>query len=1002
MHDQRVFVGERSSALNAHGRFRTCSRRFPESVVALGVAALGVVALGLSACSSPASTPGGDSALADGPKGEGAYDLRARDLGDSRGPGDLGDLGDGAPSEVAPCGKDSCRNGRQDCGEADVDCGGACASCAATKADVYVDPLLGTDQGDGSRARPYRTLPRARDAVRLLRKATPGRQTPLIVALRGGTYWLDKTLEILPEDSGTAASPTVYRAFVGETPRVSGGRQLTGWKVDAQGRWHLTVPEVVSAKWVFTQLWVDGKRRWRPRLPKKGHYFIHRKVVPLGTTGGKDNRFGFRGAEIRHDWHRLGDVEVLAWHQWTISRLRIASVDPAKRVVGFTGTTHCTAAFCQLRPGWRYLVENVREALTEPGEWYLDAATGELTYLPMPGEKVAHVEIIAPRVEHLLSVGDASATPASTASHVTFEGISFAHTHWATPKVGYSSPQSEATLTAAITITNAHDIVLRGCTIAHTGAWAVHLGMGSDHDKVTSSTLTDLGAGGIRIGHRDHLSDETKVAQYHTISDDLITTGGRMHPAGVGVLITHGAHNTVEHNDIADFYYSGISVGWRWDYSPSNAHHNLIGYNHVHHIGQGVLSDMGGIYTLGISPGTRIHHNIFHDISRNRYGGWGIYFDQASSDIVADFNVVYDTQDTPFHLHFGEKDTLRNNIFVATRTAVLRRSKAETRQTLTVGHNILVTTDKDAQGGLWTDKRYFFDKNLYWRRGGGALLFGGGSFAAWQAMGQDVHSKIADPHFVDPKAFVDPLARDFRVAAGSPAVALGILPVDVTKAGRLSKPRSDDLPAMPRAFPAATGTFPIDIDFEEMVANTSPTIGELHPGDGSGGLKVTTQTAAHGTKQSLLLEDAANNTQAYDPHYVLKTTHGEGMYRLRFSLRFETGAKAMIEARDWRQNPYLVGPSLRIAADGKLSVGGQILATLLPGKWIDVEILVGLGTKATGTFTLSLTPAGGNKQVFAGLACGDAFFGYLGWFGFVSLSTTHTTFFIDEIKDAVL
>mgnify|MGYP003341996828 CR=1 FL=1 len=276
---------------------------------------------------------------------------------------------------------------------------------ATLAADVHLSPH-GDDAADGSAERPVATLRRALDRVREVRASDPDRRTPIEILVAEGRYELAEPVVVGPDDSGTAVSPTVVRAAAGTRPIFSGGRLIRGWRVasaaDGQPRWTVELPEVRAGGWNFSQLFVNDQRRFRPVLPASGWHTIAGTLDPSPAAVGKGHdRFAFSGDDLRADWANLGDVEVVAVHQWTMSRLPIAKVaplenDPATRVVTFAGHTRGVWDWCSFPKGNRFLVENVREAIGAPGSWYLDRPTGVLTYCPLPGETPDSAIVIAP------------------------------------------------------------------------------------------------------------------------------------------------------------------------------------------------------------------------------------------------------------------------------------------------------------------------------------------------------------------------------------------------------------------------------------------------------------------------------------------------------------------------------------------------------------------------------------------------------------------------------
>jgi len=475
-------------------------------------------------------------------------------------------------------------------------------------------------------------------------------------------------------------------------------------------------------------------------------------------------RFGYAGQDIKR-WRNLGDVEVMALTRWIENRLPIARVDTKRQIVTFDRHSRYALVEDRDRRGTEYWVENVFEALNTAGQWYLDRAKGRLYYLPKRGEKMSNASVIAPRLPQLLRV---AGTSKRRAKHLKFEGLVFAHAEWDLPEGWACSNQAANEVPGAVYLERAQDCVFSNCAVEHVGGYGIEIGEGCMDVTVRRCRITDLGAGGVKVWHG---SRRAKV------SDCEIAHGGRLFPSAVGVLIGHSPGNQIVHNHIHDFHYTGISVGWVWGYTESDAVGNIVEWNHVHDIGHGLLSDMGGIYTLGVSPGTRIRYNCFHDVNCRRYGGWCIYTDEGSTDILIEKNLAYRCNGAPFHQHYGCDNVIVNNIFAFGKESQIERSRIEEHSSFHFERNIVYFDRGELLGRNWKLPQSTFERNLYFHAAGKPLTFGGRSWEEWRALGMDKGSVIADPGFQAPKN------GDFGLRRGSPAGKIGFERFDLSKAG---------------------------------------------------------------------------------------------------------------------------------------------------------------------------------------------------------------------------
>jgi hypothetical protein len=532
----------------------------------------------------------------------------------------------------------------------------------------------GDDLADGSAAHPVRSLVRARDRLRELRGPMPVAGGE--VRLHGGVHRLTAALELGPGDGGVDGDgdPTRVRwlPVPGEIVVISGGRVLTGFARQADGTFTLQLPAELRA---LRELFVGDARRPRARTPDDGFLRVDHALPDRRT--GFVFAAGALPALVPED-----AAELLFLHDWCVSRVPVRGIDAATATLT-TGSPigHPMAQFAidNFEPHPRFALENAKSCLDRPGEWCVDK-NGVLRYLPLPFEEPPTFTAVAPLATGLLRIRGDETRPVQ---RIDFVDLAFEHCAFVIPPGGFAEAQANffeprgggtGRMPAAIECECAHAIVLDRLRLSHLGGAALAFGSRCLGCVLLDSEVTDVGGNGVMIGETGERllggKSWTEAAPEQATTGGLvirctITHCGVAFGGAVGVWVGLAADAYVRDNEIAFLPYSGVSLGWRWDPEPSPVHALHVTGNHIHHVMQ-LLSDGGGIYTLGRQPGTVLANNRIHDVPANagRAESNGMFLDEGTTGITIEGNTIWNVDRAPLRFHRAGRNVVRDNVLV--------------------------------------------------------------------------------------------------------------------------------------------------------------------------------------------------------------------------------------------------------------------------------------------------------------------------------------------------
>lgn len=549
--------------------------------------------------------------------------------------------------------------------------------------DIFV-ATNGSDINDGSKEKPLATITAALRKARELRRLNdPAVSGGIHIIVKGGRYNLTETIVVKPEDAGTALNPTYIEAAPNETPVLSGGFAISNWKkttaklaglpAAAQGKvWEATVPLTAGRLSEFRQLWVNNAKAVRAKS-RNGD------LMDRILSWDKKEQSCWIPTPKTSSLQNVNGMEMFIHQWWAIAILRIKKMEPHgdstklffQQPESKVQSEHpWPAPWISKETGnSAFYLTNALQFLDEPGEWFLDIAKQKIYYWPRANENMGTANIVAPALETLVKIEGTIDHPVT---NIYFKNISFQHTGWLRPsQQGHVPHQAGMYMTeayrlkpagtadkktldnqawvgrpaAAVEINFAANTRFENCRFEHLASTGLDYNKAVHNNLIKGNLFKDIGGNAILAGvYSDaateiHLpynpKDERDVCDKMTISNNLITDVTNEDWSCVGIGLGYTKNSLVDHNEVENVSYSGISMGWGWTATANAMQNNTITANKIHHYGKHNY-DCSGIYTLSPQPNSFITANYIDSIYKAPYAHlpshwFYIYTDEGSS-----------------------------------------------------------------------------------------------------------------------------------------------------------------------------------------------------------------------------------------------------------------------------------------------------------------------------------------------------------------------------------